>query len=69
MLAESNRLIDEVIRTYNVLRNAASNSSGAADPIYDALKAAHQQAQDDRLANDALIRGTLESHLAEPDKI
>ena len=50
-----------------MLQNAATNSSGAADPIYDALKAAHQQAQDDRLANYALIRGILESHLAEPD--
>ena len=61
LLEERNRLIEEVIiRTYNVLQKAATNSSGAADPTYDALK-------DDRLANDALIRGILASHRAEPD--
>ena len=67
LLEERNRLIEEVIRTYNALRNVATNSSEAADPTYEVLKAAHQQANDDRLANDALIRGTLESHRAAPD--
>ena len=67
LLEERNRLIEEVIRTYNALRNAATNSSDAADSTYDALKVAHQQAKDDRLANDALIRGILASHRAEPD--
>ena len=67
LLEERNRLIEEVIRTYNVLRKAETKSSRAADPTYEALKAAHQQAKDDRLANDALIRGTLESHRTEPD--
>ena len=67
LLEERNRLIEEVIRTYNALRNAATNSSDAADSTYDALKVAHQQAKDDRLANDALIRGIFESHRAEPD--
>ena len=69
LLEERNRLIDEVIRTYNVLQQTATNSSGAVDPTYDALKTAHQHAKDDRFANDALIRGTLESHRAEPGKV
>ena len=66
LLEERGSLIKEVVRTYNVLRNASTNSFGAADPTYDALTAAHQ---DDRFANDALIRGTLKSHRAELDNM
>ena len=51
------------------LRNASTNSSGAADPTYDALTEAHQQAKDDSFENDALIRGTLESYRMEPDNV
>ncbi len=69
LLEERSRIIKDVVRTYNVLRNASTNSSGAADPTYDALSAAHQQAKGDRFANDALIRGTLESHRAELDNV
>ena len=42
-----------------------TNSSGAADPTYDALAAAHQNAKTEMSTNAALIRGTLESHRAE----
>jgi len=48
------------------LWNTPTDSSGAADPTsYDAVSAAYQNARNDMLTNDVLIRGTLlESHRA-----
>ena len=65
LLDETKRLVKEVVRTLTELNNTATNSSGAADPAYDALNATHQHAKNEMGTNDALIRGTLESHRAE----
>ena len=67
LFAERSHLVKEVVRTHNALRTASTNSSGAADPAYDAFTAAYQHAQEDMMANDALIRGTLESQRAGPE--
>ena len=47
LIDERTRLIKEVVRTLTELNNTATNSSGAADPAYDALAAAHQNAKRD----------------------
>ena len=65
LLDDRTRLMKEVVRTLAELNNTATNSSGAADPVYDALNTAHQHAKNEMSTNDALIRGTLESHRAE----
>ena len=44
-----------------------TNSSAAPDPTYDAASAAYKNAKNDMITNDALIRGTLESHHAKFD--
>lgn len=41
LLEERSRLNNEVVRTHNELRNTSTNSSGAADPTYDAISTAH----------------------------
>ena len=66
LLDERTRLIQEVVRTLRVLNDTATNSSGAADPAYNARAAAHQHANNELSIKDALIRGTLESYRAEP---
>ena len=66
LLDERTRLIQEVVRTLRELNDTATNSSGAPDPTYNARAEAHQQAKTELSTNDALIRGTLESYLAEP---
>ena len=43
LLDERTRLIIEVVRTVN--NTATNSSSGEADPVYDALAAAHQHAK------------------------
>jgi hypothetical protein len=45
LLDERTRLIKEVVRTLTELNNKTTTSSGAADPTYDALAAAHQHAK------------------------
>ena len=67
LLDERTRLIKEVVRTLTELNSTATNSSGAPDPAYAAVAAAHQYAKNEMSTNDALIRGTLESHRAELD--
>ena len=67
LFAKRSHLVKEVVRTHNALRTASTNSSGAADPAYDAFTAAYQHAQEDMMANDALIRGTLEPQRAGPE--
>ena len=47
LIDERTRLIKEVVRTLTELNNMATNSSGAADPAYNALAAAHQNAKRD----------------------
>ena len=67
LLDERTHLMKEVARTLAELNNTATNSSGAADPVYDILNTAHHKAKNEMSTNDALIRGTLESHRAELD--
>lgn len=64
---EKKRLIVEVVRMLTELRKTPTNSSGTADSTYDAASAAYQNAKNNMITNDALIRGTLESNRAEFD--
>ena len=57
--------MSEVVYTLTELRNTPTYSSGAADPTYDAVSAAHQNAKNDMITNNALIRGTQKSHRIE----
>ena len=67
LLDERTRLIKLVVQTLTELNSTATNSFGAADPAPPVLAAADPYKKKEMSTNDALIRGTLESHRAELD--